>query len=56
MKQILKIVLLDKKLYGKDSFKDYIRYGDKGNGFSSPLCIKLPQMSGQYKYFDKNSK
>ena len=56
MKQILKIVLLDKKSYGKDSFKDYIRYGHKGNGFSSPLCIKLPKMKVYYKYFDKNSK
>ena len=53
---IKRIALSDKKSYGKDSFKYYIEYRHKGNGFPSPLCIKLPQMNAYTKYFDKNSK
>ena len=53
---IEEIVLSHKKLYGKDSFKYFIRYRNEGNAFPSPLCIKLPQMNVNAKYFYKNSK
>ena len=48
--------LSDKKSYDKDSFKYFIGYRHEGNVFSSPLCIKLPQMNAYSKSFDKNSK
>ena len=38
------IALSDKKSLSKDSFKYVIGYIHEGNGFPSPLCIKLPQM------------
>ena len=53
---IEEIVLSHKKSYGKDSFKYFIGYRHEGNAFSSPLCLKLPQMNAYAKYFDKNSK
>ena len=53
---IERIKLSDKKSYGKDSFKYFIRYRHEGNAFPSPLCIILPQMNAYTKYFDKNSK
>ena len=53
---IKRIVLPDKKSYGKDSFKYFIGYRHEGNAFPSPLCIKLPQMNAFTKYFDKNNK
>ena len=53
---IKRIALSDKKSYGKDSFKYFIRYGHEGNAFPSPLCIRLPQMNAYAKKFDKDSK
>ena len=50
------IVLSHKKSYSKDSFKYVIGYRHKGNAFSSPLCVKLPQMNAYAKCFDKNNK
>ena len=50
------IVLSHKKSYSKGSFKYFIRYRHKGNGFPSPLCVKLPQMNAYAAYFDKNNK
>ena len=44
------------KSYGQDLFKCVIGYRHKGNPFHSPLCIKLPQMNANTKYFDKNNK
>ena len=52
---IKRIVLSDKKLYGKDSFKYFIGYRHSGNVFPLPLGIKLPEMNAYAKYFDKNS-
>ena len=49
-------VLSYKKSYGKDSFKYFIGYRDKGNASLSPLYVKPPQMNAYAKYFDKNSK
>ena len=49
-------VLSYKESYGKDSFKYFIGYRNRGNAFLSPLCVKLPQMNAYAKYFDKNSK
>ena len=46
---IKRIALSDKKSYGKDSFKYFIRYGHEGNAFPSPLCIRLPQMNAYAK-------
>ena len=37
------------------SFKYFIGYINIGNIFP-PLCIKLAQMNGYTKYFDKNNK
>ena len=53
---IKRIASSDKRSYGKDSFKYFIRYRHEGNAFPSPLFIKLPQMNAYGKYFDKNSK
>ena len=53
---IKEIVLSHKKSYGKDSFKYFIGYKHEGNAFPSLLCVKLPQMNANAKYFDKNSK
>ena len=53
---IEEVVLSLKKSYGKDSFKYFIGYRHKGNGFPSLLYVKLPQMTAYAKYFDKNSK
>ena len=53
---IYEIVLSHKKLYGKDSFKYFIGYGHKGKAFTSPLCIKPPQMNAYAKYCYKNRK
>ena len=50
------IVLSHKNSYSKDSFKYFIGYRLKCNAFSSPLCVKLPQMNAYAKYFDKNNK
>ena len=46
----------DKKPYVKESFKYFIGYRHEGNAYSSPLCVKLPQMNPHTKYFDKNNK
>ena len=54
---IKRIVLFDKKSYSnKDSFKYFIRYRHKCNGFPAPLCTKLPQMNGYSKHFVENDK
>ena len=53
---IEKIVLSHKKSHSKDSFKCFVGYRHKGNGFPSPYCVKLPQMIVYAKYFDKNNK
>ena len=51
------IVLPKKDLYGKKgSFKYFIGYIHEGNVFPILLCIKLPQMNGYVKYFDRNNK
>ena len=52
---IEKIVLFHKKPNSKDSFKYFIGYRHKDNAFPSPLCVKLLQMNGYAKYFDKNN-
>ena len=49
-------MLSHEKPYSKESFKYFIGYGHKGNAFSSPLCVKLPQMNAHAKYFYKNRK
>ena len=41
-------------LYGKGSFKYFIRYIHEINAFPIPLCIKNPQMNGYVKYSDSN--
>ena len=53
---IQRIALSDKNSLSKDSFKYFIGYTSEGNAFSSPLCIKLPQMNAYARYFDKNNK
>ena len=53
---IRRIKVSDKKSYSKDSFKYFIGYRHEGNTFPSPLCIKLPEMNFDTKYFDKNNK
>ena len=53
---IERIKLLDKRSYGKDSFKYFIGYSHESNTFPSPLCVKRPQMNAYTKYFDKNNK
>ena len=55
-KKTININEVDKKSYGKDSFKYFIGYRHEGNAFPSPLCIKIPQINVCAKYFDKNSK
>ena len=42
---IEEIVLSHKKSYSKDSIKYFIGYRHKGNGFPSPLGVKLHQMN-----------
>ena len=54
---IKRIVSPSKHWYGnKSSFKYYIGYMHVGNDFPILLCIKLLQMTGYVKYFDKNNK
>ena len=53
---IKEIVLSHTKSYGKDLFKYFIGCRHKGNAFPSPLCVKLPQMNANAKYFNGNSK
>ena len=53
---IEEIVLSHQKSYSKDSFKYFIGYRRKGNAFSSPSCVKLPQMNAYAKCFDNNNK
>ena len=53
---IEEILLSHKKSYINNSFKYFIGYMHKGNGFPSPLCIKLPQMNAYAKCFDKTNK
>ena len=43
-------------MYGKGSFKYFIRYRHERNAFPSPPCIKLSQMNAHAKYFYKNNK
>ena len=50
---IEEIVLFHKKSYSKDSFKYFIGYRLKGNGFPSPSCVNFPQMNAHAKHFDK---
>ena len=51
---LIKYYFLEKKEYGtKNSFKDFIRYNY--NDFISPLYVKLPQMTGYARKFDKNA-
>ena len=53
---IKRIVSSDEKSYGnKDSFKYFIGYKHKGNGFSAPLVINI-YMNAHSKYLDKNNK
>ena len=37
----------------KDSHKSFIRYNDNDN--IGPLCIRLPQMTGDARKFDENA-
>ena len=53
---IEKIELSDKKSYGKDLLKYFIKHRHEVNAFPSPLYIKLPQINAYTKYFDKNNK
>ena len=47
------ILVSKKESYGiKNSFKHFIGYNN--NDVIRPLCIKLPQMTGYAKKFDKN--
>ena len=48
------ILVSKKEPYGtKNSHKYFIRHNDNDN--IRPLCIKLPQMTGYARKFDKNS-
>ena len=48
-----KILISKKEPYGtKNSYKYFIGYND--NDVIRPLCIRLPQMTGYAKKFDKN--
>ena len=48
-------MLSSKDSYGnKASFKYFI--GCINNGFSIPLCIKIPQVNGYVKYIDNKNK
>ena len=48
------ILVSKKESYGnKNSFKYFIRYNDNDN--TRPLCIKLPQMTGNVRKFDENA-
>ena len=48
-----KIVVSEKESYGtKNSLKYFIGYSD--GGVFRPLCVKLPQMIGYVKHFDRN--
>ena len=52
---IRRIVLSSKHSYGnKGSFKYFIGYINNDSTFPIPLCIKIPQINGYVKYFDKN--
>ena len=53
---IKEIALSHTKSYGKDLFKYFIGCRHKGNAFPSPLCVKLPRMNANAKYFNDNSK
>ena len=54
---IKRITLSNKKSYGnEDLFKTFTGFRHKGNAFPAPLCIKISQMKGCSKYFDKNNK
>ena len=48
-----KIVISDKFKYNNKGFKYFIGYGNK---LVHPLCIILPQTSGNIKYFESESK
>ena len=48
------ILVSKKEPYGnKNSFKYFIGYND--NDIIRPLCIRLPQMTGYARNFDKNA-
>ena len=50
---VIKILVSKKESYGiKNSFKLFIGYND--NDIIRPLCIRLSQMTGYAKKFDKN--
>ena len=54
---IKRITLSNKKSYGnEDSFQTFTAFRHKGNAFPALLCIKISQMKGCSKYFDKNNK
>ena len=49
-----KILVSKKEPYGtKNSFKYFIGYND--NDVIRPLCLRLPQMTGYARKFDKNA-
>ena len=49
-----KILVSKEELYGtKNSFKYFIGYND--NDVIRPLCIKLPQMTGNIRKFEGNT-
>ena len=49
-----KILVSKKEPYGtKNSYKYFIGYND--NDVIRPLCIRLPQMTGYARKFDKNA-
>ena len=49
-----KILVSKKELYGtKNSFKYFIGYSD--NDVSTPLCARLPQLTGYARKFDENA-
>ena len=49
-----KILVSKEKPYGaKNSFKYFIRYND--SDVIRPLCIKLPQISGYVRKFERNT-
>ena len=50
-------MLFDKTSYGnRGSFKCYIGYRPKNEAITSPLNIKLPQLTGCTKHFDNDNK
>ena len=51
------VVLSKNDSHGKQSSLKYlIRYINETNALPIPLCIKLPQINGYIKYFDRNNK